>query len=109
MMTSSLTHMTVLDCILNLLSTKQNLSEECYLAGVDVLKTIALNSDSRTFLLKSNFIQKLPELLSKTFKLKHYGRLEAILDVLINMSFTADGQMGLIRLSGNYFIFYFLI
>lgn len=43
---------------------------------------------------------KVTDILSSYFKLRNYGRIDAILQLLINCTFAADGQSVLIRISG---------
>ena len=47
------------------------------------------------------FTQKLTDVMLKHVKFKRFGRVEALLQFLINLTFTPDGQVNVIRLQGK--------
>jgi hypothetical protein len=43
---------------------------------------------------------KLPDTINRFVKLKQYSCIEVLLEYLVNVTFTPDGQSAIIRISG---------
>lgn len=98
----------ILEVVISMMA-KASCSHECFYACADLIKFLALHAESRAILLKVSYNEtnnkswltiKLPDTINRFVKLKQYSCIEVLLEYLVNVTFTSDGQSAIIRISG---------
>ncbi|KAJ3294090.1 hypothetical protein HK104_003942, partial [Borealophlyctis nickersoniae] len=74
--------------------------EEVFAGGLEILKILALGNDARGAMMKMNVFQDCTVLLARVYKTKEYAKMEAILQLFHNITFSTDAQVHLMRING---------
>ncbi|RKO89702.1 hypothetical protein BDK51DRAFT_31841 [Blyttiomyces helicus] len=83
--------------------------DDAFAAAIEVLKILALYSESRTAMVKvrglrsgqMNLLQDLSGVLRRVLKAKDHGKAELVLQFLRNVTLASDGQMHVVRVTGK--------